>query len=82
MYGSVTASNIVDQLKQQFDVKIERKKLHIEEPIRTIGDHNVEIRLHSEVSTTLKVRVESSNPLPDKSTANDTTAEQLKASEA
>ena len=81
MYGSVTASNIVDQLKQQFDVKIERKKLHIEEPIRTIGDHNVEIRLHSDVSTTLKVRVESSNPLPE-STANDAKAEEVKDSAA
>ena len=81
MYGSVTASNIVDQLKQQFDVKIERKKLHIEEPIRTIGDHNVEIRLHSDVSTTLKVRVESSNALPE-STANDAKAEEVKDSAA
>jgi large subunit ribosomal protein L9 len=81
MYGSVTASNIVDQLKQQFDVKIERKKLHIEEPIRTIGDHNVEIRLHSDVSTTLKVRVESSNPLPE-STTNDAKAEEVKESGA
>ena len=81
MYGSVTASNIVDQLKQQFDVKIERKKLHIEEPIRTIGDHNVEIRLHSDVSTTLKVRVESSNPLPE-STADDAKAEEVKESGA
>ena len=65
MYGSVTPSNIVEQLKQQFDVKIERKKLHIEEPIRTIGDYDVEVRLHSDVRTTLKVRVESSNPLPE-----------------
>ena len=81
MYGSVTASNIVDQLKQQFDVKIERKKLHIEEPIRTIGDHNVEIRLHSDVSTTLKVRVESSNPLPE-STDDDAKAEEVKESAA
>jgi len=81
MYGSVTASNIVDQLKQQFDVKIERKKLHIEEPIRTIGDHNVEIRLHSDVSTTLKLRVESSNPLPE-SAANVSTAEEGKENPA
>jgi hypothetical protein len=30
-----------------------------------VGDHEVEVRLHSEVRTTLKVRVESSNPLPE-----------------
>ena len=67
MYGSVTPANIVQQLKEQFEVNLERKKLHIEEPIRTIGDHNVEVRLHSDVKTTLKVRVESSNPLPESS---------------
>ncbi len=79
MYGSVTPSNIVEQLKQQFDVKIERKKLHIDEPIRSIGDHNVEVRLHSDVSTTLKVRVESSNPLPE-STGNEAKVEEAKES--
>ena len=30
-----------------------------------VGDHDVELRLHAEVSTTLKVRVESTNPLPE-----------------
>jgi|TARA_B100001250_G_C19676814_1_gene734005 large subunit ribosomal protein L9 len=79
MYGSVTPSNIVEQLKHQFDVKIERKKLHIDEPIRSIGDHNVEVRLHSDVSTTLKVRVESSNPLPE-STGNEAKVEEAKES--
>ena len=79
MYGSVTPSNIVEELKQQFDVKIERKKLHIDEPIRSIGDHNVEVRLHSDVSTTLKVRVESSNPIPE-SPDNGTKAEEGKDS--
>ena len=81
MYGSVTPSNIVDELKQQFDVKIERKKLHIDEPIRSIGDHNVELRLHSDVSTTLKVRVESSNPIPE-SPANEAKTEEAKDSAA
>ena len=81
MYGSVTPSNIIDQLKLQFDVNIERKKLHIEEPIRSIGDHNVEVRLHSDVSTTLKVRVESSNPIPE-SPANEAKTEEAKDSTA
>ena len=65
MYGSVTQANIIDQLQEQFEIQLDRRKLHIEEPIRTVGDHEVELRLHSEVRTTLKVRVESSNPLPE-----------------
>ena len=65
MYGSVTPANIVEQLDEQFEIKIDRRKIHLEEPIRTIGDHDVKLRLHTEVSTTLKVRVESTNPIPE-----------------
>ena len=65
MYGSVTPSNIIEQLDEQFEIKLDRRKVHLEEPIRTVGDHDVELRLHAEVKTSLKVRVESTNPLPD-----------------
>jgi len=65
MYGSVTPSNIIEQLDEQFEIKLDRRKVHLEEPIRTVGDHEVELRLHAEVKTTLKVRVESTNPLPE-----------------
>jgi len=65
MYGSVTPANIIEQLDEQFEIQIDRRKVHLAEPIRTVGDHNIELRLHPEVSTTLKVRVESTNPLPE-----------------
>jgi large subunit ribosomal protein L9 len=64
MFGAVTAGTIADQLKNQFDVALDKKKIHLEQPIRTLGDHEVELRLHHGVTTNLKVRVESSNPLP------------------
>src|SRR3954454_3971541 len=64
MFGSVTTGAIADQLKTQFDVALDKKKIHLEQPIRTLGEHEVELRLHADVTTKLKVRVESSNPLP------------------
>lgn len=64
MFGSVTNGTIADQLKTQFDVALDKKKIHLEQPIRTLGEHEVELRLHHDVTTTLKVRVESSTPLP------------------
>jgi large subunit ribosomal protein L9 len=64
MFGSVTAATIADQLHHQFEITLDKKKIHLDHPIRTVGDHEVQLRLHSEVSTTLKVRVESSNPTP------------------
>lgn len=66
MYGSVTPANIIEQLDEQFEIKIDRRKVHLMEPIRTVGDHDVELRLHPDVMTTLKVRVESTTPpLPE-----------------
>ncbi|MBC8244610.1 MAG: 50S ribosomal protein L9 [Verrucomicrobia bacterium] len=78
MYGSVTPANIIEQLYEQFEIKIDRRKVHLNEPIRMVGDHDVELRLHPEVATTLKVRVESSNPLPQEET--EATAEEAPTS--
>ena len=65
MFGTVTSGMIADQLKTQFEVSLDKKKIHLEQPIRALGDHEIELRLHSDVATTLKVRVESSTPLPE-----------------
>jgi large subunit ribosomal protein L9 len=64
MFGTVTAGMIADQLKTQLDVTLDKRKIHIEHPIRALGDHEVELRLHTGVTTNLKLRVESSTPLP------------------
>lgn len=64
MFGSVTAGTIADQLKTQFDISLDKKKIHLDHPIKTIGEHEVELRLHPDVTSTIKVRVESSTPPP------------------
>ncbi len=63
MFGSVTAGMIADELKHQFDITLDKKKIHLEHPIKTLGEHEVELRLHTEVKSTLKVRVESLTPV-------------------
>ena len=64
MFGSVTTGAIADQLKTQFEIAVDKKKIHIDQPIRTLGEHEVELRLHADVTAKLKLRVESSTPLP------------------
>ena len=64
MFGTVTSGMIADQLKTQFDVTLDKRKIHLEHPIRALGDQDVELRLHADVITTLKVRVESTTPPP------------------
>jgi large subunit ribosomal protein L9 len=63
IFGSVTAGAIADQLKHQFDISLDKRKIHIDHPLRTLGEHDVELRLHQQVTATLKVRVESTTPL-------------------
>jgi len=63
MFGTVTPGMIADQLKTQFEVTLDKRKIHLEHPIRTLGEHEVEMRLHPDVVTKLKVRVESTTPV-------------------
>ena len=63
MFGSVTAGMIADELKHQFDITLDKKKIHLENPIKTLGEHEVELHLHAEVKGALKVRVESLTPI-------------------
>ena len=64
MFGAVTSGMIADELKHQFDVSLEKKKIHLEQPIKTLGEHEIELHLHAEVKSTLKLRVESTTPAP------------------
>src|SRR6266542_4417037 len=63
MFGSITPGAIADELKHQFEVGLDKKKIHLDHPLRTLGEHEVELRLHPEVTTTLKVRIDSATPL-------------------
>jgi large subunit ribosomal protein L9 len=56
LFGSVTTQDMVEFLDRH-GVKVERRRLHLEEPIKSLGETSVSIRLHPEVTATLKVSV-------------------------
>lgn len=56
LFGSVTAQDIVDFLAARA-VKIERRRVQLEEPIKALGETAVAIRLHPEVTASLRVSV-------------------------
>jgi large subunit ribosomal protein L9 len=56
LYGSVTSMDIAAQLEQQ-GIVIDRKKISLEKPIKTLGEFEVPIRLYPEVIGTIKVVV-------------------------
>jgi large subunit ribosomal protein L9 len=56
LFGSVTAQNIADALEKQ-NFHVDRRKIHLDEPIRTLGEHKVSVRLHREVEAEITVNV-------------------------
>lgn len=62
MFGSVTAGMICDELKNQFDLELDRRKVLLEKPIKMVGEHDVKLNLHADIEAELKVIVESETP--------------------
>jgi large subunit ribosomal protein L9 len=56
LFGSVTSKDIAEALEKQ-GYTIERRKVVLEEPIKTLGEFKVPLRLHKEVSTEITVHV-------------------------
>lgn len=57
LYGSITTSEIADAVLAQTQIELDRRKMTLEEPIKTVGTHEVGVRLHSEVRFSLTVEV-------------------------
>lgn len=58
LFGSITAQELADELEKQAREPIDRKSIHLDEPIRSVGSHEVQIRLHPDVTTTVTVEIE------------------------
>ena len=57
LFGSVSTSDIVDAVRQAGGPELDRRKIEVGNPIKTVGSHQVAVRLHPEVSATLDVEV-------------------------
>ena len=56
LFGSVTSQDLVDFLGKH-GVKVERRRLQLDEPIKTLGETSVPVRLHADVTAQLRVSV-------------------------
>lgn len=56
LYGSVTATEIVEELEAQ-GIEVDKRRIDLEGGIKTVGDHHIEVHLHSEVTADLTVTV-------------------------
>lgn len=61
LFGSITSKQIADELQKKQGIKIDKRKMELEDAIRALGFTNVPVKLHSEVTATLKVHVKEVN---------------------
>jgi len=62
MFGAITSQDIYDKLVAS-GVEIEKKKIHLFTPVKTLGKHTVKIKLHTDVTVELPFDVVSENPI-------------------
>jgi large subunit ribosomal protein L9 len=57
LFGSVTASTIADAVKDSGGPDLDKRRIEVRNPIKTLGAHQVSVRLHPEVSATIELNV-------------------------
>lgn len=57
IFGSVSSKEISKAAKEQLDLDIDKKKMQLPEPIKSLGTHIIPIKIHAKVTTELKVKV-------------------------
>ena len=58
VFGSVSSKEIANAIRNQYGEEIDKKKIVLDEPIKMVGTHEVKVRLHPDVTATLRVQVE------------------------
>ena len=61
LFGSVTAADIAKALEDK-GYEVDRRKIHLDEPLKTVGEFHVPIRLHREVTAHVQVNIKSDKP--------------------
>lgn len=57
LFGSVTSKDVADALKTQCKINIDKRKIELDEPIKSLGNYAVEVKLAPEVQTKLTVKI-------------------------
>ena len=57
LFGSVTSQDIADAVKQQLGHSLDKKTIQLKEPLKTLGEHVVHAKIHSDVSAHLRLNL-------------------------
>ena len=62
LYGSVTTADIAHALQGQHQIEVDRRKIQLAEPIKQLGEFTVPVKIHREVTASIKVQVVAEEP--------------------
>ena len=79
LYGSVTSADIVEAIFEKTQIEVDRRKVALPEPIRTLGEQEVAIKLMIDVSTTIKVTVVPEGGVLEKERLDEAVIEEIEA---
>ena len=57
IFGSITSKEIQENLEKQYKIQVDKKKINLPEPIKTLGMFNIEIKLYEDITAKLKLNV-------------------------
>lgn len=58
LFGSITSKDLVEALKKQHGIEIDRKKISLKDPIRAVGNYSIEIKLHPDAVGRLTLQIQ------------------------
>lgn len=70
MFGSVTAANILSRLSEE-GIELQKKQLSLASPIKELGQHSVEVKLHTDIQVKVSIEVVSENPIEEEETSEE-----------
>ena len=57
VFGAITGKTISEAAKAQYDIDLDKKKVEIKDPIKSLGDYDVTIRVHPTITSVIKIHV-------------------------
>ena len=57
LYGSVGNAAVADAIKEQLGIPVDRRRIPMEKPFKQLGTHDVDVRIHTDVTATIRVEV-------------------------
>lgn len=58
LFGAIPSKQITDALEKQYSIKVDKRKVELKQPIRTLGNFDIPVKLHQGVNATIRVKVE------------------------